>query len=133
MDAGHGSDQLEIWKKNINILMIVITYQGIGIPVVWMFLNKRGNSNTAERIALVKRFISIFGKEKIDCLLGDREFIGKAWFAYLQSEGIRFRLRIKKNTLVANAKGALGHGADVGIGSLRGRELLLRSRPGCSF
>jgi len=89
--------------------MIVITYQGIGIPVVWKFLNKRGNSNTAERIALVKRFISIFGKEKIDCLLGDREFIGKAWFAYLQSEGIRFRLRIKKNTLVANANGALVH------------------------
>jgi hypothetical protein len=70
-----------------------------------MFLKKRGNSNTAERIALVQRFISIFGKEKIDCLLGDREFIGNAWFMYVKAEGIRFRLRIKKNTLVANAKG----------------------------
>lgn len=108
-------------KKNINILMIVITYKGIGIPVVWMFLNKRGNSNTAERITLVERFISIFGKEKIECLLGDREFIGKVWFAYLKTKGIRFRLRIKKNSLVANAKGTLVHAENLFRSLPRGR------------
>ena len=119
------------WKfgqKNINILMIVITYKGIGIPVVWTFLDKRGNSNTAERIALIKRFIAIFGKNKIECLLGDREFIGKAWFEYLKAEEILFRLRIKKNNLVANAKGSLVHAKKLFRNLPRGHYRVLPSK-----
>ena len=47
-------------KRNINILMLAIVYRGIAIPIVWTLLNKRGNSDTKERIALIQRFISIF-------------------------------------------------------------------------
>ena len=43
-----------------NILMLAIVYRGIAIPIVWTLLNKRGNSDTKERIALIQRFISIF-------------------------------------------------------------------------
>ncbi|MCL1123003.1 hypothetical protein [Shewanella surugensis] len=56
------------WKYgnlNINILMLGICYKGRAIPVCWSMLNKKGNSNTAERIELVSRFMSIFGKERI--------------------------------------------------------------------
>jgi hypothetical protein len=44
-------------EKNINILTLAVVYQGAAIPICWILLNKKGNSNTRERIALVKRFI----------------------------------------------------------------------------
>lgn len=75
-------------KQDINILMLSIAYKGIAIPLMWDLLPKRGNSNTAERIALLERFIAQFGKEKIACLLADREFVGNEWFAWLRNEGI---------------------------------------------
>jgi hypothetical protein len=57
--------------------------QNAAIPLFWLMLNKKGNSSTRERIALMQRFISVFGKDWIAGLLGDREFIGKQWFSYL--------------------------------------------------
>ena len=74
------------WKFgiiNINILTLGIAYLGAAFPIIWTLLLKRGNSNTHERIRLMDRFIKIFGVDKIDCLLGDREFIGKEWFSIL--------------------------------------------------
>jgi hypothetical protein len=91
-------------KLTINILVLGVAYQGVSIPVYWMFLNKKGNSNTVERIALLELFISIFGKKCIACLTADREFIGKVWFSYLQKEAILFRIRIHHNTRIATSK-----------------------------
>ncbi len=96
-------------KKNINILMLALVYKGIAIPVYWVLLNKKGNSSTRERIALVKRFIDQFGKQKIKGFLADREFVGKKWFNWLKKEEIGFVIRIKKNSLVSNSSGELVH------------------------
>ncbi len=44
------------WKfgsTNINILMISVCYNGVGIPLIWSMLNKRGNSNEKERKELL--------------------------------------------------------------------------------
>jgi hypothetical protein len=92
-------------KKDINILMLAVVYKGIAIPVYWLLLNKRGNSSTRERIALVKRFVREFGKGRIIKFLADREFVGENWFKWLQGEGIDFAIRIKKNTRVTNGRG----------------------------
>lgn len=92
-------------KKDINILMLAIVYKGIAIPVYWILLNKQGNSSTRERIALIQRFITQFGKKRILKLLADREFVGKKWFDYLKSEKIDFAIRIKKNNLATNSRG----------------------------
>jgi hypothetical protein len=94
-------------KKNLNILVLAVVYKGIAIPIYWLLLNKRGNSNTKERIALLKRFIKHFGKTRIIRLLADREFIGKEWFTWLKREGIDMTIRIKKNTKVSNSRGEL--------------------------
>ena len=91
-------------KKNINILMLGIVYQGAAIPVMWMLLNKKGNSNTAERIELMERFIRVFGKDCIEVVLADREFVGKRWFKYLKDQQIQFLIRIKENTKVSNTR-----------------------------
>lgn len=85
-------------KCCINLLVLAVVYKGVAIPLCWMFLDKQGNSNTLERIALLEIFISLFGKHCIHCLTADREFIGKDYFAYLCAQGILFRIRIKKNT-----------------------------------
>ena len=67
-------------KSNINILTLGIVYKGAAIPIYWELLDKCGNSGTAERIALIGKFIKTFGKESIAGLLCDREFIGQDWF-----------------------------------------------------
>ena len=37
--------------------MIAICYKGIAYPILWQFLPKAGSSNTAERKALMERFL----------------------------------------------------------------------------
>ncbi len=48
------------------------------------------------------RFLKVFGVAKIEALLADREFVGEDWFRWLQSQGIPFRQRLRRNTLVPN-------------------------------
>ncbi len=52
-------------KRNINILMARNRLSWNMIPILWTLLNKRGNSDTKERIALIQRFIAIFSKDRI--------------------------------------------------------------------
>ncbi|MEN8365751.1 IS4-like element ISAba1 family transposase [Acinetobacter baumannii] len=92
-------------KRNINILMFAIVYRGIAIPILWTLLNKRGNSDTKERIALIQRFIAIFGKDRIVNVFADREFIGEQWFTWLIEQDINFCIRVKKNFIVTNHLG----------------------------
>lgn len=91
------------WKfgqSNINILMLSVAYQGVSFPVMWTLLNKRGNSNSVERSNLINKYIELFGIERIDSLLADREFIGEDWFDKLIFHGIPFYIRIKENMII---------------------------------
>jgi hypothetical protein len=97
----------QLGKETINVLMLGIAHQGIAFPLLWMLLSKAGNSNTTERICLMNRFLRCFGVEKIDFFTADREFIGKAWFSYLLEKCIAFRIRIRANMLISNARGFL--------------------------
>jgi hypothetical protein len=83
-------------EMNINILVLALVYKGAAIPIYWRVLTKKGNSNTRERIALMKRFIKQFGKENIIAVLADREFIGETWFKWLKSEKITITFGLKK-------------------------------------
>jgi hypothetical protein len=67
------------------------TELGIGSPPFPCWCNnpkQAGNSDTRERIALMERFIALFGKDKVYCLLSDREFIGEDWFKWLKKNNI---------------------------------------------
>jgi Transposase DDE domain len=94
-------------EMNINILVLALVYKGAAIPIYWLVLNKKGNSNTRERIALMKRFIQQFGKNNIIAVLADREFIGETWFKWLKSEDIHLHIRLKKDAKVPNSRGEL--------------------------
>ena len=88
------------WKfggRDINILMLGVSYRNVAFPLMFKMLDKRGNSNTAERIALVQDFIDWFGAGRIDCLLADREFVGQEWLGFLNRNNIRYHIRIRNN------------------------------------
>jgi hypothetical protein len=92
-------------KSDINILMLSVVYKGIALPIFWCLLPKFGNSDTQERIDLMKRFIARFGKNFITGLLADREFIGNDWIGWLLQEEIPFCIRIRNNLLTSNSRG----------------------------
>jgi len=88
------------WKfgtKNINILMLGVSYKNVAFPLMFKMLDKRGNSDTQERINLIKLYIELFGKESIDCILADREFVGEKWLEFLNQNNIRYYIRIRNN------------------------------------
>lgn len=90
-------------KIDINILMLTVAHKGIALPLMWSCLKKRGNSNTPERTNLIKRILLLIGSENIECLLGDREFVGAQWIQWLDDQGISFLLRIRNNSLLEGA------------------------------
>lgn len=93
----------DLGSRSINFLVIGVNYYGISIPVFFKLLPKyakKGNSNTPQRIRLLKNVISLIGAENILCFSADREFVGKDWFKYLIDEDVKFIIRIKENTLV---------------------------------
>ena len=48
------------WKfgtKNINILMLGVSYKNVAFPLMFKMLDKRGNSDMTERIDLIKQYI----------------------------------------------------------------------------
>ncbi len=90
----------KLGKLDINILMLSAAYKGIALPLMWCCLEKRGNSNSLERIDLIKRILMLIGSESIECLLGDREFIGAEWIKWLDQKKIPFLFRIRNNSLL---------------------------------
>ena len=91
------------WKrgeKNINLLTIGNMMDNIFMPLFWIQLNKRGNSNTDDRKALIKGLSNLVEKAgktiKGSILLADREFIGKLWFEYLLSMELSFVIRLRE-------------------------------------
>jgi hypothetical protein len=91
-------------KIDINILTVGVIHKGIAFPVFWKMLDKRGNSNTEERIELIKKVIDFLGIENIAGLLADREFIGKKWFQFLRNQKLHFVIRVKENFTIPSAK-----------------------------
>lgn len=95
-------------QTHFNIFMLGIMHQGIAYPMVWTMLEKKGNSNSSERMDLLDKFCKIFPTAQIAYVCGDREFIGKEWLSYLMLEPvIPFRLRIKSNNKIGSGRKAL--------------------------
>lgn len=87
-------------KAKINVFMLSICYEGIAIPLFWKLLNKAGSTTAKEQIELISRFVNTFGRERIQGLLGDREFPNKELIEWLVAEDIPFYLRIKGDVQV---------------------------------
>jgi hypothetical protein len=92
-------------KTAINFLVISVVVCGVGVPVVWKQLGKKGNSQTGERLDLLERFLKIVPASQIAVFLADREFIGKTWFKALQKRRIPYAIRVRNNQFVTLTDG----------------------------
>jgi len=92
------------WKfgeKNVNYLVLSWRIsRNMSLPLCFVELNKAGNSNTSERQELMEMFHDIFGFERIEALMADREFIGEKWLKYLIQNKIPVYIRFKENMYV---------------------------------
>ena len=92
-------------SKVFNMLTLGIVHQGVAFPLLWWMLDKKDNSNTTERIDLLKEFIKLFDEYQIDYLSVDREFIGHDWLKYLLSQPMMsFRIRILTTELLGDGQ-----------------------------
>lgn len=100
-------DRTNWWfgDKHINYLVLSVRYKNVSIPLFWRALGKCGNSTSKERVEILKRFITCFGKAVISDFCGDREFASIDLLKYLFSESIPFTLRIKGDCKVKNSRG----------------------------
>ena len=81
----------------INFLVISVVVSGIGVPIAWRQLGKKGNSKTEERLDLLEQFLKVVPASQIAVFLADREFIGKTWFKALQKRSIPYAIRVRNN------------------------------------
>ena len=92
-------------QTRFNLLVLGIVHNEVAFPVAWDALDKKGNSNSKERMDLIDRFYAIFPDAQVSYLTGDREFVGKEWLTYLLLEPkIPFCLRIKESDTIDNGK-----------------------------
>lgn len=90
----------QIGRIQVNFLVLAVVFKHTAIPIYWMLLPKKGNSNSGERITILEKFIRHHGKEKIAYLTADREFGSQAFVDYLAEQHIRFCFRVKHNQLL---------------------------------
>jgi hypothetical protein len=89
----------------LNVFMLSVVFKGVAFPLLWTVLEKKGCSATSERIELLEKYVSLFGRDSLSFVTADREFIGRNWFRHLRRKKIPFRIRIKENLRVTNARG----------------------------
>ena len=103
----------KIGKSDVNVLVLAIVTERCRVPLMWTLLTHSGNSTTAQRIALMERYLARFDASTVRMLLADREFIGQEWFAFLLKHKIPFAIRLKEEQII----------------HIEGRTLSLRSWP----
>jgi len=111
-----------------NILMLGVVHNGVAFPLLWWMLDKKGNSNTDERIDLLKEFFEVFPTAQVEYLSADREFVGQDWFEYLLKQArVEFRIRIRESDRLDDGRHTLK--ARVVFSSLGvGQQQVLRHR-----
>ena len=68
---------------------------------------KQGSSDHIDRIDLIEQFIKYLSKSKIECVIGDSEFIGKKWINWLRNEEISYVMNLRPSQHIANAQGEM--------------------------
>ena len=95
----------KVGQRHVNILVLAIVTRRHRVPLMWSVLGRSGSSSTAQRIALIQRYLSAFKGSTIKYLLADREFIGALWLDFLNENNIPFIIRVKANQSVTTQDG----------------------------
>ena len=83
--------------RGINLLMVSMVYDNRAIPIYFILLPKKGNSNLAQQKQVLEPALRLLKDYQI-VVLGDREFCGVELARWLsQPEKVYLSLRLKKN------------------------------------
>jgi hypothetical protein len=86
--------------------MLAVVTRRARVPLIWSVLdNNGGASDSGQRIALMRRYLAIFGAASVRLLLADREFVGLAWMNFLNENNIPFAIRMKEKLIVTTEDG----------------------------
>lgn len=66
-----------IGNTDVNVLVLAVITTKFRVPLMWTLLPHSGNSTTAQRIALMKRYLAHCSASTVRELLADSEFIGQ--------------------------------------------------------
>ena len=100
----------------VNVLLVTVGTGEVHVPLYWQLLdNRSGNSNAADRIAVLEKCVALLGKDRIGLVVGDREFVGHAWFKWLKDNGLNFVMRVPKHHCLTHADGRRQAVADLGL------------------
>src|SRR5690606_17707349 len=88
----------DTWR---NLLVIGLSFRGYLIPLVWVDIGPRGNSDVATRLALLDRLAAWWPAAEVPLktfpLVADREFAGEYWLLQIAKRGFSFVVRLKSN------------------------------------
>ncbi|WP_168040644.1 transposase [Neolewinella antarctica] len=85
------------WKRGgqkYHYMVLSVLVGDVAVPIYWKQLSKIGASSQAEREELFEQATSRFDLSGMT-LLADREYIGKKWFNYLETNKIPFVIRLR--------------------------------------
>jgi hypothetical protein len=85
----------KIGRTEVNYLVLAAVTRRKRVPLLWTLLPHGGGSATADRIALMRRYLARFPAASIRILLGDREFVGAEWIKFLNDNNIPFAIRLR--------------------------------------
>jgi hypothetical protein len=85
----------EFGQVRIQLLVLSVVYRGISLPLCWVNLGKKGHSDQQERKRLLQMAAKLYDLKGF-CLLADREYVGREWFAFLDELGVGFIIRLSR-------------------------------------
>ena len=93
-------------RCQVNILLVTVGRGAFQVPLYWELLdNRSGNSNAADRIALLQACVQVLGRTRIGLVVGDREFVGHVWLNWLRENKLPFLMRLPKHHQLTFASG----------------------------
>jgi hypothetical protein len=97
--------QWKVGAKDVNILMLAVITPRFRVPLMWSLIEGAGTSDSDARIALIRRYLALFGAASVELLLADREFVGVRWLGFLNDNNIPFVVRLKGKLVVTTEDG----------------------------
>lgn len=103
-------------RCQVNVLLVTAGRDEWQVPLYWQLLaNGGGNSNAAQRIAVLERCVALVGRDRVALVLGDREFIGRTWLKWLHDNALPFVVRVPKHHPLVHANGQCQAVAALGL------------------
>ena len=95
----------KIGSRDVNHLVLAVVTRRFRAPLFWTLIEGPGNSATATRIALMRRYLAHFPASSVRLLLADREFIGVDWIKFLNDTNIPFAIRLREDLRLTTEDG----------------------------